>query len=172
MRKLILISIVPFLAAMLLLGVDSIGAQEKTTAAISDPPYSKTLALKTLVNPHEQVNDEGEILWGVCLVCHKGVPDLNVEKSDEEIEHRQNLQLIGYESSKASLAPFACELHLQIPAAAAEKADDLHADLVDAFDDSLDLAHQEAVDHQRRHGNDQPESGGVQGLADASGQEG
>ncbi len=34
------------------------------------------------------MNDEGEVLWGVCLVCHKGVPDTSVDKRDEAIELR------------------------------------------------------------------------------------
>jgi len=90
MRKLILRSAIPFLVVLFLaLAVGSMSAKEKSaTGGKKDLPYSRTLALKTLVNPHEQINDEGEILRGVCLICHKSVPDLTVERQTQEVELR------------------------------------------------------------------------------------
>ncbi|MFQ5427495.1 MAG: cytochrome c3 family protein [Thermodesulfobacteriota bacterium] len=48
-------------------------AAEKEAA----PPlsYDYIEARKSLINPHEQINDEGEILWSRCLICHKTMPD-------------------------------------------------------------------------------------------------
>ncbi len=86
MRKLIKRSTIPVLAVVLLmLGVgSSMSAEEPAPKFRSDvAPYARSLALKTVVNPHEQVNDEGEVLWGVCLVCHKGVPDLSMDRQGD-----------------------------------------------------------------------------------------
>lgn len=90
MRKLILRSSIPLLVVLFLaLAAGSMSAKEKSTAGVRKAlPYSRALALKTLVNPHEQINDEGEILWGVCLVCHKSVPDLTVERQVDMVELR------------------------------------------------------------------------------------
>lgn len=53
---------------------------DKAEKADKDAPpplsYDKDTARKSLINPHEQINDEGEILWPRCLICHKGMPDV------------------------------------------------------------------------------------------------
>jgi len=50
----------------------SSAAEKKAVRKLS---YDKVTARKSLINPHEQINDEGEILWSKCLICHKKMPD-------------------------------------------------------------------------------------------------
>lgn len=50
------------------------------------PPYERAEALATVMNPHEQINDEGEVLWGTCVTCHKNVPDVQKEKSIKDVQ--------------------------------------------------------------------------------------
>lgn len=40
------------------------------------PPYERSEALLSAINPHNQIGDTGEVLWGTCVTCHKGVPDI------------------------------------------------------------------------------------------------
>ncbi len=37
------------------------------------------------VNPHDQINDEGEILYFKCLICHKDMPDVKKAKSIRDV---------------------------------------------------------------------------------------
>ncbi len=64
----------------------------KAEAADKDAPpplsYKVTAARKSLINPHEQINDEGEILWSKCLICHKVMPDTQNLKSDVNMKLR------------------------------------------------------------------------------------
>ncbi|MBI5586946.1 MAG: hypothetical protein HY889_01095 [Deltaproteobacteria bacterium] len=50
------------------------------------PPYPREQALRTVINPHEQINDEGEILWGTCTICHQNTPDVMKEKSIKDVQ--------------------------------------------------------------------------------------
>ena len=52
------------------------------------PPYEREAALKMLINPHEQINDEGEVLWAKCLICHRNVPDMREELSIRDVKLR------------------------------------------------------------------------------------
>ncbi len=52
------------------------------------PPYTDEVALKLLINPHEQINDEGEVLWAKCLICHRNVPDIRKERSIRDVKLR------------------------------------------------------------------------------------
>jgi hypothetical protein len=36
------------------------------------------------VNPHQQITDEGEILWEACMSCHVAVPDIETVRSIKE----------------------------------------------------------------------------------------
>jgi hypothetical protein len=55
------------------------------------PPYEHKAALKALINPHEQINDEGEVLWAKCLICHRNVPDMEKERSIKDVKlHIEN----------------------------------------------------------------------------------
>lgn len=49
------------------------------------PPYSRQEALGSIMNPHEQINDEGEILWGTCTICHQNTPDPQKERSIKDV---------------------------------------------------------------------------------------
>ncbi|MFQ5901065.1 MAG: hypothetical protein ACE5IH_05860 [Thermodesulfobacteriota bacterium] len=37
------------------------------------------------VNPHDHINDEGEILYYKCRICHKDVPDIKKYRSIEDV---------------------------------------------------------------------------------------
>lgn len=50
--------------------------------------YDRGQALLSLINPHEQIDDEGEILWGKCLICHPEVPDIKKVKSIDDVKLR------------------------------------------------------------------------------------
>ena len=41
-----------------------------------------------MINPHEQINDEGEVLWAKCLICHRNVPDIREERSIRDVKLR------------------------------------------------------------------------------------
>jgi hypothetical protein len=51
-------------------------------------PYPEVDALNSIMNPHNQINDEGEVLWNTCQVCHKNVPDLKKEKNIKDVHLR------------------------------------------------------------------------------------
>ena len=50
--------------------------------------YDRNKALVSIINPHEQINDEGEILWKKCMICHLEVPDIKTVKSIKDIKLR------------------------------------------------------------------------------------
>jgi len=50
------------------------------------PPYERSDALLTAINPHNQIGETGEVLWGTCLICHKEVPDVKKAKSIEDVK--------------------------------------------------------------------------------------
>lgn len=51
-------------------------------------PYPEIDALNSIMNPHNQINDEGEVLWNTCQVCHKNVPDPKKEKNVKDVRLR------------------------------------------------------------------------------------
>lgn len=74
-------------AAATLLAMWGIGfsAEKPDKTPPVEPPYSREEALKTAINPHEQINDVGEVLWENCLICHRNVPDIKKEKSIDDV---------------------------------------------------------------------------------------
>ncbi len=50
--------------------------------------YDRASARKSLINPHEQINDEGEVLWSKCLICHTKMPDTENLNSPANMELR------------------------------------------------------------------------------------
>lgn len=64
---------------LVLFGAATVGAADKK--APPKPSYTSAEARKSIINPHEQINDEGEILWSRCLVCHAVMPDVKNPKS-------------------------------------------------------------------------------------------
>lgn len=84
-----------FAACLVLTGIGSAATAEPAKTEVPKapfvritPPYSVADALKSLISPHEQINDEGEILWEKCLICHKNIPDINAEKSIKDVKLR------------------------------------------------------------------------------------
>lgn len=63
-------------------------SKPKRPAPPSKPPYSREAARESLINPHEQINDEGEVLWSRCLICHRNVPDIEKERSIKDVKLR------------------------------------------------------------------------------------
>ncbi|OGQ52166.1 MAG: hypothetical protein A3J24_10740 [Deltaproteobacteria bacterium RIFCSPLOWO2_02_FULL_53_8] len=61
-------------------------AGEPPAAATSS--YTWHVMAKSIINPHEQINDEGDILWGKCLICHTNTPDVNLEKTIKDVSLR------------------------------------------------------------------------------------
>ncbi|OGQ06517.1 MAG: hypothetical protein A2W38_00135 [Deltaproteobacteria bacterium RBG_19FT_COMBO_58_16] len=54
----------------------------------AEPPYTRLEALLSIINPHEQVDDEGHVLWRSCLVCHPVVPDIRRKISIKDVQVR------------------------------------------------------------------------------------
>lgn len=84
-----------FLAPAMLIGAITLAAgsarsaeNQKAAPVVTDPPYERSLALGTIMNPHNQINDEGEIIWSTCQVCHTNVPDIDEEKSLKDVKLR------------------------------------------------------------------------------------
>lgn len=54
--------------------------------------FSQEMDIKEAVpgglNPHDQIDDEGYILWSKCLICHPEVPDIIKAKSIEDVKLR------------------------------------------------------------------------------------
>ena len=48
--------------------------------------YTRAEMLKSLINPHEQINDEGEILWNKCYICHPSMPNIKKAKSIKDVQ--------------------------------------------------------------------------------------
>lgn len=42
----------------------------------------------TGLNPHDQIDDEGYILWNKCLICHPEVPNIKETRSIEDVKLR------------------------------------------------------------------------------------
>jgi len=63
----------------------ALAAEKETPRKLS---YDKVSARKSLINPHEQINDEGEILWSKCLICHAKMPDMDNLSSPVNMELR------------------------------------------------------------------------------------
>ncbi len=93
------------------------------------PPYDRALALKSMMNPHEQINDEGEVLWGTCTICHTGIPDIKGQTPLKDLSMRYSedgLSAIcmrchqvpkhpGAEGVGVSMSGFAAPDHLTVP---------------------------------------------------------
>lgn len=64
-------------------------AMDATKPPAPPPPlYDVDEALSSIMNPHEQISDEGDILWGTCTICHKNVPDIKKDKSIKDVTLR------------------------------------------------------------------------------------
>ena len=50
--------------------------------------YDRDEALVSLINPHEQINEEGDILWKKCMICHLEVPEVKLSTSINDVKLR------------------------------------------------------------------------------------
>lgn len=84
-------------AVGLIIGL-SFATHELSVAAEGDQPvYDVEEARSTpLVNPHQQIDDEGRIIWESCLSCHTNLPDIKTEKSikDVSLRHSDDLDML------------------------------------------------------------------------------
>lgn len=56
-------------------------------------PYAIIEGVRTIMDPHTHISDEGKILWEKCLICHRTVPDLKKDKSIADVKIRYNNEL-------------------------------------------------------------------------------
>lgn len=73
-----------FFAAVLNAGI-AYGAEAE---AQTQKYPTRAEVLKSFVNPHEQINDEGEVLWNKCYICHPTMPDIKKAKSIKDVKIR------------------------------------------------------------------------------------
>lgn len=83
-RKSALISALIILGSLSLSPAGAASAEKKDAAPAqanvpAKPPYDREEALLTVMNPHNQIGDSGEVLWGTCVVCHKETPDVKAK---------------------------------------------------------------------------------------------
>ncbi len=102
-------------------------ASSKANKAPTVPPYSQIDAFNSIMNPHNQIDDEGEVLWNRCQVCHKNVPDLKKEKNIKDVHLRtDDMNEVctrchparphpGSEGVEATMTPVTAPNHLVVP---------------------------------------------------------
>lgn len=97
--------------------------------AVVAPAYDRSLVLRSMMNPHEQINDEGEVLWGTCTICHAEVPDTKRQMPLKDLPMRYSedgLSAIcvrchqipkhpGAEGVGVSMSGFTAPDHLTVP---------------------------------------------------------
>ena len=76
-----------FLLTVLFNAGNSIAAEDPQDS-VEQKYYSRAVVLRSLLNPHEQINDEGEILWNKCYICHQVMPDIKKAKSIDDVRIR------------------------------------------------------------------------------------
>lgn len=96
-------------------------AAAHAAAGIDDPiavkGYNIDAARNSLINPHNQINDEGEIIWTACLVCHTNTPDLDKERSinDAQLRHDDDMRQICWKCHPVRVHPGAEGMAIVIP---------------------------------------------------------
>jgi len=97
-RHLKAIIVVP--ALVFLCASASFSATGKDAETGSDPgkkpEYDRAIALKSIINPHEQITDEGDVIWRTCKICHRTIPDIKRVKSikDADLRYEDNIEYI------------------------------------------------------------------------------
>lgn len=81
--------------------------------APAEPPYKAVESFKTIINPHKQISDEGEVMWNTCLICHKGVPDTDKVRSINDVTLR-----VGGEFKELCYRCHTVKLHPEAPGVA------------------------------------------------------
>lgn len=101
----------------------------KKALSEEEAPYTWSAAVKTVINPHEQINDEGDVLWGTCVICHTNTPDVNVEKNINDVKlrfqedmsdaclrcHQVKPHPAGEESQEKQMSGFVAPNHMVVP---------------------------------------------------------
>jgi len=73
--------------ALVVCSAGSFAAAPQATP-VKKPAYTWGAAVKSIMNPHEQINDEGDILWGTCVICHTNTPDVKTERTIKDVSLR------------------------------------------------------------------------------------
>jgi hypothetical protein len=80
--------IILFLLALSFNATVLIAAEEDPYAPVVKKYYPQAQVLRSLINPHEQINDEGEIIRSKCIICHPVMPDVKKAKSIADVKIR------------------------------------------------------------------------------------
>ncbi len=51
-------------------------------------PYKGRTALLSIINPHEQIDDEGRVLYRTCLICHTEMPEIRKKVDIKDVKVR------------------------------------------------------------------------------------
>lgn len=101
----------------------------KKALSVKESPYTWDAVMKTVMNPHEQISDEGDVLWGTCVICHANTPDVNVEKNVNDVKlrfqedmsdaclrcHQIKPHPAGEESQERDMSGFIAPNHMVVP---------------------------------------------------------
>lgn len=74
------------LSGALLVSANAWSAEEEPKKDPPKPPYDRSEAIVSPINPHNQIGETGEVLWGTCVICHKGVPDPQKAKTIKDVQ--------------------------------------------------------------------------------------
>lgn len=101
--------------------------QPPAAASPAPPPYERSEALLSIINPHNQIGDSGEVLWGTCVVCHKETPDVKAKSiKDVQLYYEDNPDQLcrnchtvkkhpGSEGISVTMSGFTAPDHLVVP---------------------------------------------------------
>lgn len=117
------------IAGMALASTAAHGAETKADAPLkpATPPYERSEALLSVINPHNQIGDTGEVLWGTCVVCHKDTPDVKAKSiKDVSLYYPDNPDQLcrnchtvkkhpGSEGISVTMSGYAAPDHLVVP---------------------------------------------------------
>lgn len=133
-----LFKLLPVLTAIAVIAAGtSVHAAKKTepppapaqAVVVVAPAYDRSIVLRSMMNPHEQINDEGEVLWGTCTICHTEVPDIKKQTPLKDLPMRysedglsaicqrchQTPKHPGAEGVGVSMSGFTAPDHLTVP---------------------------------------------------------
>jgi hypothetical protein len=65
---------------------------------LAEEAYDAKFALKSLINPHDQIDDEGNVQWNKCVICHPVTPDVDKARSiaDVKLHFASDLKQLCY----------------------------------------------------------------------------
>ncbi|MEE8574855.1 MAG: hypothetical protein V3T30_05530 [Thermodesulfobacteriota bacterium] len=67
----------------------------------------KDEVLTSLLNPHEQINDEGNIIWSKCTICHPTMPNVKTARNIKSVDlyFAYDLKLLCYKCHPQRVHP-------------------------------------------------------------------